>query len=263
MELDAALVDLARAAGAKVLDGHAAHVAIAGRADRSPSTPTASAPIHARYAIGADGMWSPLRKMLGAAEAGYLGEWHAFRQYFAEVGPAAATQLWVWFEPDLLPGYAWSFPLAGRRANVGFGIPRGGTISTQAMKQLWPELLARPHIHAVLGGSAVAEAPHKAWPIPARIGSLPLTAPAGAVRRRRGGRDRPPDGRGHRPGAAHRRSRADAILHHGLEHTEQIAAGYREAVLRSLAADHHMSVALGKVLERPNGARGRRSGSRG
>ena len=206
-------------------------------------------------AIGADGMWSPLRKMLGAAEAGYLGEWHTFRQYFAEVGPAAATQLWVWFEPDLLPGYAWSFPLGGGRANVGFGIPRGGAISTQAMKQLWPDLLARPHVHAVLGGSTVAEAPHKAWPIPARIGSLPLTAPralfvgdaAGATDRLTG------EGIGQAllTGAL----AAEAILDHGLAHPEQIAAGYRDAVARNFAADHRMSVALGKVLERPKGAR--------
>ncbi len=78
----------------------------------------------ASFAVGADGMWSPLRKALGASEPGYLGEWHAFRQYFSHVGPAAAG-LWVWFDADILPGYAWSFPLPGGRANVGFGIPPG------------------------------------------------------------------------------------------------------------------------------------------
>jgi geranylgeranyl reductase family protein len=253
-ELDALLVDRARDAGAAVHEGSAL-TGVRTTADAIELDVDEVGMISARLAIGADGMWSPLRKMLGAAEAGYLGEWHAFRQYFAEVGPAAASQLWVWFEPDLLPGYAWSFPLAGGRANVGFGIPRGGAISTQAMKQLWPGLLARPHIRAVLGGSAVAEAPHKAWPIPARIGSLPLTAPralfvgdaAGATDRLTG------EGIGQAllTGAL----AADAIIDHGLEHPAQIAAGYRDAVLRSLAADHHMSVALGKVLERPNGAR--------
>ena len=43
------------------------------------------------------------------------------------------------------------------------------------MKQLWPELLARPHVRKVLGDNAEPEAPHKAWPIPARVGSLPLS----------------------------------------------------------------------------------------
>src|SRR3546814_2328496 len=37
------------------------------------------------------------------------------------------------------------------------------------MKQLWPEILQRPHIRAVLGDEARPESPHRAWPIPARI----------------------------------------------------------------------------------------------
>ena len=64
---------------------------------------------------------SPTRKALGLHTRGYLGEWHAFRQYFGQVGPRAAEELFVWFEPDILPGYLWSFPLPGGRANVGFG----------------------------------------------------------------------------------------------------------------------------------------------
>ena len=62
----------------------------------------------------------------------------------------------MWFEPDLLPGYAWSFPLPDGRANVGFGIARdGGKVErVQDMRPLWPDLLARPHIRAVLGADA-------------------------------------------------------------------------------------------------------------
>src|SRR5207302_8203404 len=98
----------------------------------------------ARYAIGADGMWSPLRKALGQGEEpGYLGEWHAFRQYFANVGPDAAD-MWVWFEPDLLPGYAWSFPLPDGRANVGFGLPRQAGRPTGDMARVWAGLADRP-----------------------------------------------------------------------------------------------------------------------
>ncbi len=125
IELDAALLDVARAAGAKVLDGHAC-VSAAERSDRVVVDVEGIGAMHARYAIGADGMWSPLRKHLGAAIPGYRGEWHAFRQYFSGVGPRAASELFVWFEPDLLPGYAWSFPLPDGRANVGFGILRDG-----------------------------------------------------------------------------------------------------------------------------------------
>ncbi len=151
-------------------------------------------------------MWSPVRKLAGAGTAGYLGEWHAFRQYFTGVGPRAARDLYVWFEPDLLPGYAWSFPLPDGRANVGFGIARdGGKVErVQDMAKIWPELLARPHIRAVLGESAAPEGPHRAWPIPARIDDIARLDRPRAVRRRRPGRHRPHDRRGHRPSARDR-----------------------------------------------------------
>ena len=105
-----------------------------------------SAPSRARYAIAADGMWSPMRKHLGVAMPGYRGEWHAFRQYFTDVGPRASEELFVWFEPDLLPGYAWSFPLPDGRANVGFGIQRdGGKVArVQDMGPLWPRAAGPP-----------------------------------------------------------------------------------------------------------------------
>ncbi len=184
-DLDAALLDLARAAGVKVHDGHAltgatipaggscVHLAVAGLGT-----------VRARYALGADGVWSPLRKALlgGVGEPeGYLGDWHAFRQYFRNGGTEARRGLWVWFEDDLLPGYVWSFPLPDGRLNVGYGVQRGSSRFPEPlgkrMSQLWPEILARPHIRAVLG-DAEPEAPHKAWPIPARAGS-PLAGAGG------------------------------------------------------------------------------------
>ncbi|HEX6567780.1 MAG TPA: FAD-dependent oxidoreductase, partial [Acidimicrobiales bacterium] len=166
-DLDAALVDRARTAGVKVLDGHACTAVTQGD-DGVAVAVEGVGDVGAGFAVAADGMWSPVRKHLGLATPGYRGEWHAFRQYFADVGPRAASELFVWFEPDLLPGYAWSFPLPGGRANVGFGIQRGGRVArVQQMAAIWPDLLARPHIRAVLGDAARAEAPHRAWPIPA------------------------------------------------------------------------------------------------
>ena len=132
------------------------------------------------------------------------------------------------------------------------------------MKQLWPDLLARPHIRAVLGGSAVAEAPHKAWPIPARIGSLPLTAPRALfVGDAAGATDRL-TGEGIGQALLTGVLAADAILDHGLARPASDRRGATaSAVLRSLAADHRMSVALGKVLAAPERRAGARSGSRG
>ena len=115
------------------------------------------------------GARQPVQPVPGARhEDGYLGEWHAFRQYFRADGPAA-RDLHVWFEPDLLPGYAWSFPLPDGAVNIGFGITRGGAIRTRDMKELWPALLDRPHVREVLGEAAAPESPHRAWPIPAAI----------------------------------------------------------------------------------------------
>ena len=177
-ELDAALVDLARASGARIdegvelesleIDSGVPGAAASIRARANGET------IRARHLIAADGMWSPSRKMLGQTLPQYRGDWHAFRQYFRNVSPEASTDLYVWFEEDLLPGYFWSVPLADGSANVGFGIQRGTGHRIQDMKTLWPDLLSRPHIREVLGPDAEAEGPHKAWPIPARLGDITL-----------------------------------------------------------------------------------------
>src|SRR5207237_3505653 len=136
-----------------------------------------------RYVVGADGIWSPLRKALGAADAagagaGYLGEWHAFRQYLTDV-EGDGRRLWVWFEPDLLPGYAWSFPLAGGRSNVGFGLPRASARPARELGRVLADVLARPHVRAVLGPRARPESPHRAWPIPSRVAATALHAARG------------------------------------------------------------------------------------
>jgi menaquinone-9 beta-reductase len=121
------------------------------------------------YVVAADGMWSPVRKSLGLSTPGYLGEWHAFRQYIGNVHGSANEKLHIWFEKDLLPGYAWSFPLPDNRVNFGFGILRTSDRSTKYMNDLWRDLLTRPHITTVLGEHFVPEDRHTAWPIPARI----------------------------------------------------------------------------------------------
>lgn len=252
-QLDAALLDVARAAGAKVHDGHALTGA-------RPLPPAAGAGVEldvdglgtvtAAFAVGADGMWSPLRKALGVAPGGYLGDWHAFRQYFSGVGPAA-DGLWVWFEPDLLPGYAWSFPLPGGRANVGFGIHRGAGIPTHDMKRLWPEILARPHVRQVLGDGARPEGVHKAWPIPARIDDIPLTAAGGRALFAGDAAcaTDPMTGEGIAQALLTGRWAAEAITGSGAD----AAAAYVRAVRRGLFADHRMSVRLSRTIRHRRG----------
>jgi geranylgeranyl reductase family protein len=255
-DLDAALVDLARKAGAEVVE-EVTLTAASAAGDRVLLDVDGVGTVAARYALGADGMWSPLRRFLGAAEPGYLGEWHAFRQYFRGVGPRAARELFVWFEPDLLPGYAWSFPLAGGVANVGFGIQRGGSVRTQAMKDLWPALLARPHIREVLGEGAEPEAAHKAWPIPARVGSSPLSAAGGRalfVGDAAAATD-PLTGEGIGQALLTGELAARAVLTAGARRPAEAARRYEAAVARELVPDAALSRLLVRAVRHRKGAR--------
>jgi flavin-dependent dehydrogenase len=209
-------------------------------------------------------MWSPTRKLAGAdagapAAEPYLGEWHAFRQYFTGVGPRAATELFVWFEPDLLPGYAWSFPLPGGGANVGFGIARdGGKVErVQDMKALWPALLARPHIAEVLGAGATPESPHKAWPIPARIDRIARHAGRVLFVGDAVAADDVMTGEGIGQALLTGILAAEAILAGDGAGTDPAAvtARYDAAVDRALVADHRMSALLQRALQHRKGAR--------
>lgn len=252
-ELDAALVDLARAAGVKVADGHGFESIDVGD-DHVVVDVTGLGPIAARYAIAADGMWSPLRKAVGAVESGYLGEWHAFRQYFSGVTGRAARDLAVWFEADLLPGYAWSFPLPDGRANVGFGIQRGGKVATQAMKDVWPDLLKRDHIRAFLGPDATPDGLHKAWPIPARIASATLSAANGRVLMvgDAAAATDPMTGEGIGQALLTGRLAAEAIVTAG---PAGAAPRYERSARRELVADAAMSRLLIRALKHRKGAR--------
>jgi geranylgeranyl reductase family protein len=254
-ELDAALLDVARAAGVRVCEGCAVTGA-AERPDRIVLEVEGSGPVSARYAIGADGMWSPLRKHLGVATPGYLGEWHAFRQYFTNVGPRAARELFVWFEADLLPGYAWSFPLPNGGANVGFGIQReGGKVArVQDMKEIWPDLLARPHIRAVLGPDATPESPHKAWPIPARIDQAVLTTGRALFVGDAATATDAMTGEGIGQALLTGELAAAAITAHGLD-AGRVTAAYERSVRDALVADHRMSLLLIRALKHRKGAR--------
>jgi menaquinone-9 beta-reductase len=206
--------------------------------------------------IAADGMWSPVRKALGLTEPNYLGEWHAFRQYVGGVTGPAAYRQYVWFEDDLLPGYAWSFPLPGGRANIGFGVLRDGERRIADMKQIWSELLDRPHISAALGPDATREARHLAWPIPARIDRVTLAHDrvlfAGDAARATD----PLTGEGIGQALQTGVLAAEAVLTGGALHPDAVRRRYEHDVRRHLVADHRMSIALGQLLRHGWVARG-------
>lgn len=250
-DLDSALVDLARKAGADVLDGHAM-TAASETADAVELDVEGIGTVRARWAIGADGMWSPLRKQLGVAVERYRGEWHAFRQYVSGVGPLAARDLYISFDADIVPGYFWSFPLPGGRANIGFGIQRGGSYSIQDMKQLWPDLLERPHIRAVLGPDVTPDEPHRAWPIPARVDSVPPTTTRTLFVGDAVAACDVMTGEGIGQALATGMRAAESVV--GAGSGGDAAAAYVSALRAELVADHRMSSLLVRGLSSPKGA---------
>jgi len=248
--LDAALVERARAEGAEVIEGHAVTGVTAGGTHTMVSVGSV-AQIRARHVIAADGMWSPVRKMIGRATPNYRGEWHAARQYFTGVTEQASRQLSVWFEADLLPGYAWSFPLGDGAVNVGFGVLRTPQLRGSDMNRVWRDLPERPAIRRLLGSSAQPEGTQRSWPIPARVGQLPLAAGNVLFVGDAAGVTDPMTGEGIGQALNTGSLAAHAIMTSDQPH--RAGAHYRQLVTRSLVSDHRLARGLSAVLSRPIG----------
>lgn len=252
-QLDHALVMHGRDMGITVLEGHAFVSLPKNDDDGVTAEIDGLGTIEADYVIAADGMWSPVRKSLGLSSPGYLGEWHAFRQYIGNVNGSANTKLHIWFDDDLLPGYAWSFPLPGNRVNFGFGILRTSDRSTKFMNDTWRNLLTRPHIVEALGADFVPEDRHTAWPIPARIntavrssGRVLFIGDAVCATDTLTGEG---IGQALETGIA----AADAIIA-GLNPSD-VRRKYSKRLDHELLADHRMSAVLGRAMASPRIAR--------
>jgi len=258
-DLDAALVDAARTAGAEVREGCRV-VGVEADAASVRLQLQGGEELEAPYVIAADGAWSPVRKLLsgGPATEAYLGDWHALRQYFSGVTGPGAGQLWVWFEPDLLPGYAWSFPLPDGRANVGIGLPRRPGQPVGRLGRLFEDVLRRPHVAAVLGPGAGPEAAVRAWPIPARLAGDNLSAAGGRVLFV-GDAARAADpltGEGVGQAIETAELAVTALAAAGPSAPRRAARRYRGAVARGLSVDHRLAAGLSRLLASERGARG-------
>ncbi|MCP3987613.1 MAG: geranylgeranyl reductase family protein [Actinomycetia bacterium] len=253
-ELDSALVDLARRRGATVLEDH--ELTGVSQTGGEVIARVDGIEFSARYLIAADGMWSPTRKLLGVFPVQYRGEWHAFRQYFVDVSTQAANELVVWFEPDLLPGYAWSFPLGDGTANVGFGIQRGRGHKIQDMARLWPQLLERAHIAEFLGPEAKPETPHRAWPIPARLGRAPLTTGRVFFVGDAAAATDPLTGEGIGQALETGRVAIKAIAEAELDDPAAAAIQYRQSLRRGMMRDHLLARSLSTMMSKRSLARG-------
>jgi geranylgeranyl reductase family protein len=249
LDLDAVLVQRARDAGVTVHE-EAALVALDGRGDGMCARFGDGSTVDTSYVVAADGQWSAVRRLRSPGARADLGTWHAFRQYFRGVGDA---RQWVLFERDLLPGYAWVFPLPGGRANVGFGVLRDAEIDGKALGALWRDVITRSRLRRVLGPDAEPEGPHRAWPIPAAYAQERLTDGRVLYAGDAAGVVDPMTGEGIAQALETGMLAADAVARGGPP--AAVTARYRRAVERAVGRDLRFATALQRVLRSTLGAR--------
>ncbi|MFI5053911.1 MAG: NAD(P)/FAD-dependent oxidoreductase [Acidimicrobiia bacterium] len=254
VELDAALVGHARARGVEIRERAAvtdAHV----DADRVTATLADGTIVRAQWVVAADGHYSPIRRMLGGreAEGARLGTWHAFRQYFTGVDD---RRLWVMFEKDLLPGYAWVFPVGDRGANVGFGVLRDadGTSAGKALAAQWRGLADRPSVRRALGPDARPMGSARAWPIPASYDECRLVANRVLFVGDAANVVDPMTGEGIAQALETGKLAAQAVAQ-APQDVSAVTATYRAAVDLTLGRDLRFASALQRILRSPLGAR--------
>lgn len=253
--LDAALVDLARNAGAAVFEGHAVTSVKGAPSGSSVEVRTASGlSLTAGYVLAADGMWSAVRKLVGSDRPGYRGEWVAGREYLAGAGPLA-RDLWVFFEPDMLPGYAWSFPLANGLVNVGYGVLRDSEAHASGLRGQRVDWTSRPGIAEVLGSVAVPAGRWSSWPIPARLGRAPLSALGGRVLfcGDAAGSCDPMTGEGIAQALETGVLAVSCISRAGPSRPDKAAGSYERTLRWGMQIDHGMSRVFSRVLARRGG----------
>ncbi|MFM8304968.1 MAG: geranylgeranyl reductase family protein [Actinomycetota bacterium] len=246
--LDDALVARARAEGVEVAEGEgvtSATVDPDGVVVTHGGRSTA-----ARSLIAADGHYSAVRRLVDPGRPD-LGSSHAFRQYFRGVHD---RRLWVIFEPDLLPGYAWVFPLPGDRANVGFGVARDADLRGRTLAGLWRGLLDRPAVRAVLGPDAEPEGRPRAWPIPADFAPARLSAGPVLFAGDAAGVVDPMTGEGVAQALETGVLAAHAVAAGGP--AAAIAARYRASTSRAIGRDLRWAAAIRQVLRSDTGTRG-------
>jgi geranylgeranyl reductase family protein len=253
-DLDATLVEHARARGVAVRTG----VAVEALRTDGGSVQIATsdgAQISARFVVAADGHYSSVRRVLCPGAARDLGTWHAFRWYVRGV---ADQRLWVIFERDLLPGYAWSFPLGGDHANVGFGVLRGSPVLEgdgrgHRLRDLAAGLLERASVREAIGTTAVPEGPPRAWPIPAAFHAVRLCSGRTLFAGDAAGVVDPMTGEGIAQALETGILAADAIA--GGGGPTRVGDTYRRAVRRTIGRDLRFAGVLQQILRTPTGAR--------
>jgi len=143
--LDARLVQTAVEAGTHLVEGTRVRGAewIDGP---KPSVVADGLEVTTQLIILADGSHAPVMRRLGLVQE--PPELIAMRQYFAgDTGPSERME--IHFQPEILPGYTWLFPVGNGRVNVGTGT------STRRVRR--GEVLLREVLAHFVAGHPVTE----------------------------------------------------------------------------------------------------------
>jgi menaquinone-9 beta-reductase len=253
-ELDAALVARARSVGANVFE-NARFQSLRPEGDDSLRVRLdGNEELRGHYIVGADGAWSEVRRaVVGPTAADRRPEWMAWRGYEHGTDRERTAPMWVWFARDLLPGYAWSFPLADGSVNVGVATVG---LTGKRLADSWRSTLDSPFFRSLGTTGAALEAPARAWPIPARLDLAGLTELGGRllfVGDAAGAAD-PFTGEGIGQALQTGSAAADAIIRFGTASSARVAERYSEAIAASLAKDHQIARACRLLFRRAIGA---------
>ena len=97
---------------------------------------------HSKLVIGADGAQSPTAKQLTATALDRNHHIGAVRAYYKGLGKLAVDKTEMYMHKGFIPGYFWIFPVAGGKANVGFGMVSDDIVKKKAnLKQMFYEFI--------------------------------------------------------------------------------------------------------------------------
>jgi len=123
LALDNFIVDAARSAGARVMEGYSLAGFKAGRdaVAVEAASPNGRLTLRCRLLIGADGSSSTVARLMRGSPPPRRDRFIASRAYFDNVeGPD--DQLDLYFDRNCYPGFYWLFPTGNGEANVGLGL---------------------------------------------------------------------------------------------------------------------------------------------
>lgn len=125
---------------------------------------------HGKFVLVGEGAHSLAAKKLGLHNNRRNHQGFAIRAYFENVkGLTNAIELH--YEPSIMPGYAWIFPVGENRANVGIGVGYRFTGAKDIRKMFEKFIRNNPYAREKLKDARMETGSLKGWPLP--FGSFP------------------------------------------------------------------------------------------